>query len=432
MSEESEDIITVDQLQPGIYILLPNKWFDHPFFFNKFKIRTQAQIKKLKEYGIKSVRFDPDKSDCEPLSLATKVVQQEAPLTEEERVAQEEAAREAQLEKERQERIERLKKRREDMNSCEKHYQEEVKKVKNVMKSIYSEPAQAIQDAVEIIDKTVDDLLDNSEVVVNVINDKSMEENTYFHCMNVSVLALLIGKEYALEKEDMRALGMGALFHDVGKNKIPTTITLKKEPLLPAERKFLHFHPQYGADIVTKVEHFPPAAVDIVWQHHEKNNGKGYPRGLKDNQINILAKITAIANNYDNLCNHLDRNKSLTPFESLSFMYNYQKQELDPQLLTIFIHRLGVYPPGTLVQLSDGTYGVVVSINPNDLLHPHIILYDPDIPKEEAIIWDTAEEKDVKIEKSVRPGNLPEEVCIYLSPKSNLQYSYSTPTKNVS
>jgi hypothetical protein len=165
--------------------------------------------------------------------------------------------------------------------------------------------------------------------------------------------------------------------------------------------------------------------VDVlraVKEHHEHCNGTGYPVGLKGENISKMARIIAIVDSYDNLCNNQNLEKRMTPYEVLSHMYTKQQNQIDIDLFSAFIRSMGIYPPGTVVQLSNGEIGIVITINPNNPLKPSLLLYDPSIPREQALICEMEENEDIAIEKSIRVDELPDEVRFYLSATSNVTY----------
>ena len=437
--------VTLQQLRKGVYIELQGNWLNHPFLVSQFKITSAKQIKKLEEYGILSVTFNADKSDVLPLT-EEQLANKNNPRTDNESivdgdieedildeiltdVAEEEILdpfSSEELEKTRDQRREQQKQRNRDIQRCEKRFKKTVSTVKNVMNTLRSRPIEAITEASEMIDETVASLLSEADVIVNVMNEKSLDENAYFHSMNVSILSLLLGKIYGLGKEEMKNLGIGALFHDMGKARVADSILNKQTPLTKVEFKALSLHPFYGAELAKKIAGFPDEAIEIVEQHHEKLNGKGYPKQLKADEISLLSRIAIIANTYDNHCNHGDVKRDLTPHEALSFMYVHQKEEIDQKLLKMFVHRLGIYPPGSIVQLSNDNYALVISVNSKCLLHPKLILYSKIIPREEAIIYDMADDKTISITRAIRPAKLDNDVYNYLSPRKNIQYSYDS------
>jgi len=409
--------VSIDQLRVGVFIKLELKWFAHPFLSNSFKITETAMIETLRDLGVTKVICVPEKSDVQPLfpnqelDYAASEVKPETPTKET-----------LKLWEEKKQRVALLKKRRQIVTQCQQQFQSGVDRVKNVMKNIDSGSAESMTEADALLGELIDSLLAEKEAAVQLVNTEMDTQNTYYHSLNVSVLSMMLGKEYGLDSKDLRLLGLGALFHDIGKNRIPKTILAKTEPLTPAEVQFIQLHPQYGTEIIAKMENFPKESVDILLHHHERNDGLGYPDKLTGNQITIFSRITAIANTYDNYCNKQDPKVSLTPYEALSRMFALEKDFFDKDLLALFIQCLGVYAPGTIVRLSNGQIGLVVSVTRNNPLKPSIVIYDPEVPKDEALIYDLRLDPSLSIERSIRPSNLDKEVFDYLNPRTRITY----------
>jgi hypothetical protein len=151
---------------------------------------------------------------------------------------------------------------------------------------------------------------------------------------------------------------------------------------------------------------------------------------LKGDAIRMPTRIVTIANVYDNLCNHVDPNQSLTPHEALSSMYAHRRAQFDPTAMATLVKSLGVYPPGTLVRLSNEAIGLVMNVNVGKPLRPRIMVYDEEIPKEEAIILDLAvENQDLGISASIRPGLLPRAIFDYLNPRKRVNYYVDSQSK---
>jgi hypothetical protein len=180
-------------------------------------------------------------------------------------------------------------------------------------------------------------------------------------------------------------------------------------------------HVEYGLDIGKKLG-LSPEALAIVFQHHECVDGSGYPHGLSGEGILPLSKLVAIVNTYDNLCNRPNPRDSLTPYEALSVMFAQYRSRFESQPLGVFIRCMGVFPPGSLVQLSNNALGLVMAVNSNKPLKPTVMIYDPAVPKHEAIILDLEEEADLTIVKSIRPALLPQQVFNYLNPRKRMTY----------
>lgn len=407
--------IDPSQLRIGLFIQLDLPWLKHNFVLSAFKIKTEKQLMELRRLGLQQIQYDPDRSDVEPLEPGTVEL---APATSNEALEQAKKLRE-----EKKVRILKLREKRVRLNACENAYAKTVGAVRKLMQNLRSQPAAAVAAANEMVSGMVTELVDNPDATIHLINMKGKNESSYYHSINVTILSLLLGRYLDLDKEQLRLLGVGALLHDLGHTMVPDKILRKMEPLTKAEQDLFMLHPAYGVKLAQRLGSVPPEAMAIIGQHHEMVDGSGYPRGLKAGQITELSKIVAIVNAYDNLCNNLDPQKSRSPYEAMSLLYAKEKQRFDKDKLTVFISKMGVYPPGTVVRLSNSALAVVTSINPKSLLNPSVIIYDPKIPKTEALIVDLQEE-DLGIVESVRRGSLSNEVMEYLNLSDNVNYFY--------
>ena len=413
-----EHRVSVDQLLVGMYIHLDLKWMEHPFFFSSFKIKNVEQIETIKALGLEAVRFDPERSSILQAPVQDETVTEGKPLPP---VAEPDKAGDA-LRRLKHERIARMQERNRRIQKCEKEYVQSLTQVKNVMQNLMTGSEEALEAAGEMIGGMVESLLSDREVVVHLMNVKGKDEGVFYHTLNVAILALLLGKECGIEAERLQYLGIGALFHDIGKSRIPKGVLYKQGRLTPAEQRLFELHPRYGEEIVSRIPGFPVEASRIILQHHETEDGKGYPHQLNGPQISDLAKITSIANVYDNHCNHIKPEDSLTPHEALAFMFRRQQSNFDKEMLTTFIRSLGVYPPGTVVLLSNELFGLVISINLRNPLRPGVLIYDPDVPPHQAITFEMEDEPELSISKSIRPSQLLPEVYQYLNPRARIGY----------
>ena len=412
--------ISVDQLRVGIYIKLELSWFEHPFSINSFKIKNDEQIQTIRSLGLKKIICIPEMSDRSSLTTKPPEVKPEDPV-------QSEVVDAAALAK--QERVVRINKERVRIRECEKEYVAAATAIANINKNLASRPQDALRDTNFLVQEMVESLMTDKSVAIHLMNTKVGGEEIYQHSLNVVVLAMMIAKEQELSKEDLNTLGIGIIFHDVGKTRIPDQILRKLDPLTIPERKFFQLHPSYGVEIGTELG-LSAGTIEIIAQHHETIDGKGYPDKLTGDKLSPLSKIVCLVNAYDNLCNQLDVKKSLTPNEALSYMFKHQKEQFDLRILQLFIKCLGVYPPGTVVKLSDDAIGMVVSVSANNPLRPNVLIYDESIPKKEAIILSLEEDPELKIVKSIKPSLLSREIYDYLSLRNRVTYYfYSGPDR---
>lgn len=415
MHESDGSYVTIDQLRIGMHVYLDLKWFEHPFAFNNFRIKDDEQIAIIRGLGLARLRYDPARSELKPLAEELPPStdgEPPAPLRKEHPAL---AAKRALIEKIRQQ--------RESAARIESAFVDTAKTIHDVEKNLFAHPAETVEQASRLVDQIADSILSAPELAIHVMGDKIGGEELYFHSLNVTMLSLMMARDIKLPPEAVQALGMGALFHDLGRQEIPNRILMKTEPLTQAERNYFELHCQYGVELAQRLN-FPHGTLPIIAEHHELYDGSGYPQKYKGEAINLLARIVAIANYYDELCNPLNVATALTPHEALATMFARLRAKFDPKFLQIFVRCLGVYPPGTIVQLSNGLIGMVATINTARPMKPMVVVYDAQVPKEEAILVDMDSEGDVNIAKAIRPLQLPREIFAYLSPRQQVSYYF--------
>ena len=415
-------IVRVDQLRPGMFISLHMNWIDHPFMFSQFRISSEKQIETLKQLGINEIAYFPGKSTAEPIPVQLQAPKQVPVKTE---TTPEQMAQMA----EKRKRVALMNEKKLKIAKCEKDYVQSAATFKSIMQNFFSKPDEAGQQAKYLVHGVVDSFMSESDVVIHLMNDKLHDESIYYHSLNVLILSLLLAKRLNLTMEQMRSLGLGALFHDIGKIKVPDAILRKKDTLNSHELKFYKLHVEYGVELAQETGILPKDAINVIRQHHEAMDGSGYPEGIMGNGISIPARLVAIANTYDNLCNPVRLEAALTPYEAMSCLYAKMRAQFDERVLKIFISSLGVYPPGSIVELDNGMIGMTISVNQDNILKPSVMIYDKDVPKNEAIIIDLAEIPDVSISRCIRPQQLAPEVYDYLNPRKSVRYFYQTEKK---
>lgn len=404
--------IPVSCLQPGVFISLDGmRWMDHPFLLNSFRLVNEKQIQVLREMGLKTVEWDPGRSTVAPL--------QEQPPKKEDETDFGSNALGAMLDIKRG-RVERVRAQREGLARCERFFERESESIGQVLQELDAQPNEAHAKAKGAVGRIVAGIADAGSVAVHFVNLKAKEAGQPQHAMNVMVLSLLVGKAIGIDVEEMKTLGLGALLHDVGKSEIPARV-LRNPKRTASEEQFYQAHVGYGIKRVARIQDLSVQAKNVIACHHERWNGEGFPNRLAGAKIPRLARIVAIANRYDNLCNPLDPGSAMTPAEAVAHMFKRDTGWFDPDLLQLFVKALGVYPPGSFVSLSDGSIGLVVETNSKDLLRPVIMMYDESVPRTEALLLDL-KETGATIESVVNPANLPLEAVEYLAPRGRVDY----------
>jgi putative nucleotidyltransferase with HDIG domain len=409
----TQHFIDVSQLQVGIYVHLDLGWMDHPFTLSNFKIKDEEQISIIKKIGLKKLRFDPKRSDCQPLPIKINMTVVEVTQKVDDPIL--EPTSDVDHTKQ------RLKELHQAINICERKFINTSNITRQVTHNILTNPKASIEQADLIICDLVDTALMEGDIAVHALSGNCSSDANYTHPLNITVLALIIAKSIGISKEDARLLGLAALFHDIGKAEISDKILLKKDPLTKSEQSHFEQHSEIGARMAQEVG-LPVRIGKIIMQHHEHDDGSGYPKHLKGERTDELAKIIALVNAYDNLCNPNNTALAKTPYEALAHMYASQRAKFDESLLKRLIKSLGIYPPGSIVRLSTGSYATVISVNPNKPLRPFVMLHDPLTSRREPQIIDLREEPSININTCLRPSQLPAEVLAYLNPRKRVSY----------
>ncbi|WKE66947.1 HD-GYP domain-containing protein [Gallaecimonas kandeliae] len=401
------------QLCVGLFVDLSLRWVQHPFLFSRFKIRNDEQLTLIQSLGLEDVIVWLDKSDALPLPLVKAAPEPEPqPALVQERD-------EAFLKK--QEKIERQRAYMRGLNKATQDFQRTVANVKAVMQDMQRRPLAALEDASQVVEEITDTITDQSNILLHLMNEPKGDDGFYCHSLNVAVLSMLVAKTAGMPREEIRQAGLGGIFHDLGKLRIPSQILRKTDALSEAENNFLKMHPQYGVELASRHGDFPPRVLNVIAQHHEMLDGSGYPKGLTQGGIDKLAQLVAVANEYDNLCHGRRDKHPMPPHAVLSHLFRHGKELFNQELVQHFIRVLGVYPPGTVVQLSNDQYGLVMTVNASRLLSPAVLVYDPAIPRDQAAIIDL-EEEGLTVSRTVRIAALPTAVFDYLKPRSDISY----------
>lgn len=218
----------------------------------------------------------------------------------------------------------------------------------------------------------VNELLSKKNILINLVDIKTIDNYTYLHSVNVAILSLVLGIELGLAPKVLHDLCIGALLHDVGKAFIPKEILNKYGKLTPKEFDIMKQHTVKGYEYVKSNVSIPAAAKVVILQHHERIDGTGYPRAIKDLEIHTLAKVVAITDTYDELTSDRPYRKAVPPNEAIELMMGCAGRYFDFEMVQTFVRKVIPYPVGTLVKLSNGEYAVVEEVKPNFPLRPSV------------------------------------------------------------
>lgn len=432
MPDPTLELIDTDRLRVGVFVQLDLHWTQHPFQFSSFLIRNETQLEQLRALGLRQVRWSKSRSEVEPLPEAgvqpdwgTGTTTGQSPV--EQTAAADAASPNAGIDPGDPQRFAaqrraELADQQASLDRCERGFAEASRQLRQIFQNARGNPVQARAAAETQIEGMVAQVLDTEDLAIRLLSEKAGQETT-LHPMNVGVLSILLGRSLGFDATQLRLLGVGALLHDIGKLELPDRLRWRDSAATAVERRMYQEHPVHGLAIGRRMG-LAGEVLDIIGQHHEQADGRGYPAGLKGEAIHPLARVVALVNQYDNLCNPANPAQSFTPHDALALIFARQREAFDAAVLAAFIRMMGVYPPGSVLQLNDERYAIVASVNSERPLKPKIVIHDPGVPADEALVLDLEQHPELGIQRAVKPLQLPRAVFDYLSPRKRMCYFF--------
>jgi putative nucleotidyltransferase with HDIG domain len=288
-------------------------------------------------------------------------------------------------------------------------------------KLVGDQPQVAYAEGEALVSECVADLLENGDSAIRLLSE-GVGEPGALHQINVMVLSLLLGKALGMKSEELHDLGAAALLHDIGKVGMPLQLAYASPTMTLAERSRYESHVAASVALATRMG-WSKQVLATIAQHHEMVDGSGFPlrRGAKE--LDRASQVVALVNHYDRMCSPAGGGGS-TPHETLSIIFAQHKARFDSVVLGAFIRMMGVYPPGSVVQLVNDRYAIVVSVNSSRPLRPRVIVHDSRVPKDEAPILDLETVPELGIRRSLKPSQLPRDALDYLSPRKRICYFF--------
>jgi HD-GYP domain-containing protein (c-di-GMP phosphodiesterase class II) len=234
-----------------------------------------------------------------------------------------------------------------------------------------------VENVKKIVNGIIDELLGNDDILYNLSEIKSVDDYTFEHSVNVCILSLITGIGLGFDISRLRELGVGAMLHDIGKLCIPQEILKKPSQLTVDEFEEIKKHTIFGYEILKKSEKVSLVSAYIAFGHHERFDGSGYPLQLKNENIQLCARIVAVADVYDALTSDRVYRKKLKPNEVYEYITSLGANHFDPRVIENFVKYVTIYPVGTGVLLNTRERALVVRHNKNLPTRPVVrIIYD--------------------------------------------------------
>ena len=412
--DDNVELVDCKFLRIGMYVELDVGWLAHPFPTGSFKLTSTKQIEAIRGLDLERVRVNLTRSDPEPEEAlsqpVTNALAQERPRA---------THRDAAL---RQQHAEQLALQRRSLAACERRFGDAVRQYKEMLAAIPIQPKASAEHCHTLVSSFVSDMSCQGDCAIRLLSEAAGDKSS-MHPVNVAVVSLLLGKAMGLSDEDLIDLGVAAFLHDVGKAQLPDRVRWLEDNFSTAEYKLYQEHVAKSV-LVGRTMELSKGALLAIAQHHELADGSGFPYRVKGESMTVGARILALVNCYDNLCNPSRPASAMTPHESLSLIFAQHKNRFDTAALSAFIRMMGVYPPGSVVQLIDDRYGLVVSVNSSRPLKPRIIVHEPGVARHEALILDLEQTPHVGIRRSLKPSALPSAALDFLAPRQRVRYFF--------
>lgn len=371
--------IHISELKIGMFVSkLERDWLETPFLMQGFMIESLDDIDAVAEYSeyvwidaVQQTWIPPEERAVLGPKTAPKRVYINKVSAAEERVAVQGVYREAR------------------------------KLTKSLMDDVRLGGVINTEQARATVKDCVHSILRNPDALLWMSKMRNEREYTAEHCLNVCILAIAFGRHLGKNEAELEKLGFCGLLHDVGKMRVPIEILDKPGPLSQKEYNIMKAHTVHGRNLLmSSPGNGLNAAVDVAYSHHERVDGLGYPRKLKGGSISEFARIIAIVDAYDAMTADRCYSRAIPTTEALKVIYHDRGTHFDERLALEFIKSVGLYPPGTLVELVNGLIGLVLETHKRYRHLPKIIaVHDSKGPLEKERVIDLSEIEQGKLGK---------------------------------
>jgi len=341
--------IAVHELKVGMYVVeLDRPWVETPFLFQGFLIHHEDEIDQLCNY-------------CDHVVID---------VTQMEVKHQDKPKKPAQVSNKR---IYKVSAERE-LPIAITYYDKAKKSVDNVLAALRLSQDINTQEVKVVVRGCVKSILKNPNAMMWLSQIKNKDDYTAEHSLRVSILAVALGRELDLLEKELEDLGIAAMLHDVGKVKIPIDVLNKDGALSHEEYELIKTHATEGRKLLMSKADVPPVTVDVAYCHHEHVDGNGYPRGITAEKIPYFAKIVSVVDAFDAITSDRVYSNARSTLEAMRALYDCKGHHFDDDIVRAFIRLIGIYPPGHIVELTNGEAGIILSCSPSNKLRPKVII----------------------------------------------------------
>ncbi|MEH6557068.1 MAG: HD-GYP domain-containing protein [Oceanicoccus sp.] len=341
IKEQTKTQIPVSGLKVGMYIAeLDRPWLDTPFILQGFTISSVNEIETIAEY-------------CEFVYIEDK---EDAWLKAEERTLSSTPTP-------------RVKQHKNSVSNKQEYARAASihgtarELTRGFMDDVRLGRGINIKEVKASVSECVSSILRNPDAIMWMSRIRDKDEYTMEHSLNVGLLAISFGRHLGFAEEDLNKLGLAGMLHDVGKMRTPNEVLNKEGQLSRDEFSIMQSHAQHGRDILVSHKDIYHGAVDVAYSHHEALDGTGYPRKLKASGITEFTRVVTLCDVYDAITSERVYKAGRSSLDALKVLYQNKGTKFDKNLVDQYIGNIGLYPPGSIVELRNGLVGIVINTN---------------------------------------------------------------------
>jgi len=344
----------VVRLEPGMYVAgLDRPWLETPFAVQGFYILSDNDIANLAEY-CEHVYIDP--------RLVTRTSVKKRPSTGRNRVVANPVPYDDGVSM------------RDEFICAEENFESASSAVAGVFDKVRAGQHLDIAAVSKAINPLIDSVLRNKDALAALARVRRKDDYTYSHSISTAVWSAVLGRHLGLDVETLRVLALGCALIDVGKLRIPEAILSKPTALTDEEFAEARNHVEHSLSIVRDSQGVDPRVVDVIAGHHERHDGSGYPLGQAGDSVPLLARIAGLADSYDAMITPRPYAEARSSFEAMNELGDLKDAKFQAELVEQFMQAVGLFPTGSLVELSTGEVGVVVAQNATRRLKPKVMI----------------------------------------------------------
>ncbi|MEZ5659357.1 MAG: HD-GYP domain-containing protein [Burkholderiaceae bacterium] len=262
--------------------------------------------------------------------------------------------------------------------------------IESLVKDVRTGKLPSFDDVNEVVDDMVQSMVDNPDAMMWVAKMRDQDASTYGHAVKVSLYLIALGRHLGFPRQMLGNLGMIGLLADLGKTKLPKTLLEKPGMLTAKEYALVREHVRLGLEALSE-DKLPKEVVQGISQHHERLDGSGYPKGLKDQEISIYGRMAAIADTFAAMITPRPYANAVSPHDAILNLFEWSGSSFHEPLVGQFVQAVGVFPVGSLVELSTGEVCIVLAHNKVRRLEPRVLV----------LTWPDKRQLDMPIERNL-------------------------------